>query len=96
MFIRPIVTVVMNNGGYLSMKRGIASLYPEGWAAKSGTFFGYAIEPSPRYAALAAAFGGDGETLVDPLEIEPALRRAFETEKSGKSYIVDVRLAPDA
>jgi acetolactate synthase-1/2/3 large subunit len=93
---RPIVTVVMNNGGYLSMKRGITSLYPEGWAAKSGMFFGYAIEPSPRYAALAAAFGGDGETVEDPAEIELALRRAFEAEKSGKSYIVDVRLAPDA
>ena len=96
MFIRPIVTVVMNNGGYLSMKRGITSLYPEGWAAKSGTFFGYAIEPSPRYAALAADFGGDGKMVEDTSEIEPALRREFETEKYGKSYIVDVRLAPDA
>jgi acetolactate synthase I/II/III large subunit len=93
---RPIVTVIMNNGGYLSMKRGITSLYPDGWAARSGTFFGYAIEPSPRYAALAAAFGGDGETVEDPAEIEPALRRAFETEKTGKSYIIDVRLATDA
>ena len=93
---RPIVTVVMNNGGYLSMKRGITSLYPDGWAARSGTFFGHAIEPSPRYAALAAAFGGEGETIEDPARIEPALRRAFEKERSGISYILDVRLAPDA
>jgi acetolactate synthase-1/2/3 large subunit len=92
----PTVTVVMNNGGYLSMKRGITSLYPEGHAAKSGIFFGYAIEPSPRYAALAAAFGGGGETVEDPAEIEPALRRAFEAEKSGQSYVIDVRLAPGA
>ena len=44
---RPIVTVVMNNGGYLSMKRGITSLYPKGSAAQSETYFGYAIEPNP-------------------------------------------------
>ena len=93
---RPIVTVVMNNGGYLSMKRGITDLYPDGWAAKSDTFFGHLIEPSPQYAALAVAFGGEGETVEDPTQIEPALRRAFEVERSGKSYILDVRLAPDA
>jgi acetolactate synthase-1/2/3 large subunit len=93
---RPIVTVVMNNGGYLSMKRGITGLYPDGWAARSKTFYGHAIAPSPQYAALAAAFGGAGETVEDPDRIEPALRRAFESERAGKSYILDMRLAPDA
>ena len=92
---RPIITVVMNNGGYLSMKRGITNLYPEGWAAKSKTFFGHAIEPSPQYAALAAVFGGEGETVEGPDQIEPALRRAFECESSGKLHILDLRLAPD-
>ena len=91
----PILTIVMNNGGYLSMKRGVTSLYPEGYAARSGTFFGYAIEPSPKYAALAAAFGGGGETVEESADIEPALRRGFEAEKSGQAYIIDVRLAPD-
>jgi acetolactate synthase-1/2/3 large subunit len=93
---RSIVTVIMNNGGYLSMKRGITNLYPDGWATKSETFFGHPIEPSPQYAAIAVAFGGEGETVEDPAQIEPALRRAFELERSGKSYILDVRLAPDA
>jgi thiamine pyrophosphate-dependent acetolactate synthase large subunit-like protein len=86
----------MNNGGYLSMKRGITSLYPDGWAAKSETFFGHPIEPSPQYAALAAVFGGEGETVEDPAQIEPALRRAFEKDRSGIPYILDMRLAPDA
>jgi acetolactate synthase I/II/III large subunit len=93
---RPIITIVMNNGGYLSMKRGITSLYPDGWSQKSKTFFGYAIEPSPDYARLASAFGGEGEMIDDPADIEPALHRAFAAEKSGKSFILDVRLAPDA
>jgi len=93
---RAFITVVMNNGGYLSMKRGITSLYPDGWAAKSETFFGHAIKPSPQYATLATAFGGEGETIEDPGQIEAALRRAFECDRSGKPYILDIRLAPDA
>ena len=93
---RPIVTIVMNNGGYLSMKRGITTLYPDGWAVKSNAFFGYAIEPSPNYAALASAFGGDGETVEDPADIGAALHRAFEAERRGQSYILDMRLASDA
>jgi acetolactate synthase I/II/III large subunit len=91
----PTTTIIMNNAGYLSMKRGITNLYPQGWAARSNTFFGAAITPNPRYAALAAAFDAHGETVEGPAEIAPALRRAFDAERSGQAALVDVRLAPD-
>jgi len=93
---QPMVTIVMNNAGYLSMKRGITALYPEGWAARTNNFPGWAISPNPRYAELAKAFDACGETIEDPADIEPALRRAFEAERSGRSTLIDVRLAPDA
>jgi acetolactate synthase-1/2/3 large subunit len=92
----PVVSVIMNNGGYLSMKRGITSLYPQGAAARSNTFFGAAIAPNPRYAQLAAAFDAYGETVEDPAQLEPALGRAFAAERSGRAALLDVRLAPDA
>jgi acetolactate synthase-1/2/3 large subunit len=92
----PTVTVIMNNAGYLSMKRGITALYPNGWAARTNSFFGWPIEPNPRYAAIAQAFDAHGETVEEPADIEPALRRAFEAERSGRSALIDVRLAPDA
>ncbi len=94
-YSRPIVTIVMNNGGYLSMKRGITSLYPDGWAASTETFLGHAISPSPQYAELARAFDGYGEMVESPTQVEPALRRAFEAERSCRSCIIDVRVAPD-
>ena len=93
---RPTVTIIMNNAGYLSMKRGIVSLYPDGFAARTNSFLGWPIEPNPQYALLAAAFDGYGETVDDPAQIEPALRRAFAAERAGRSAILDVRLAPDA
>jgi acetolactate synthase-1/2/3 large subunit len=91
----PIITVIMNNAGYLSMKLGITSLHRQGWAAKSNTFFGAAITPNPRYAEIAKAFDGYGETVEDPKEVEPALARAFAAERSGRSALLDIRLAPD-
>jgi acetolactate synthase-1/2/3 large subunit len=90
---QPIVTVVMNNGGYLSMQRGITALYPHGSAARSNRFFGYAINPSPDYAALAKVFDAHGERVEHPDQIAPALRRAFQAERQGRASILDVRLA---
>ena len=95
-YARPTLTIVMNNAGYLSMKRGITSLYPEGWSARTETYHGWAITPNPRYAALAAAFDGHGETVEDPDQVEGALRRAIAAVRAGRPAIVDVRLAPNA
>jgi thiamine pyrophosphate-dependent acetolactate synthase large subunit-like protein len=93
---RPTVTVIMNNAGYLSMKRGVTALYPHGFAARTNSFFGWPIQPNPKYAAIAQAFDAYGETVEDPADVEPALRRAFEAERSGRSALIDVHLSPDA
>jgi acetolactate synthase-1/2/3 large subunit len=90
----PMVTIIMNNGGYLSMKRGVTALYPHGFAAKTNSFFGWPIQPNPRYAAIAQAFDAYGETVEDPADIEPALRRAFEAERAGRTALIDLRLSP--
>ncbi len=74
----PTLTVLFNNQGYLSMKRGSQQLYPQGWSVKTNTFYGSAITPRPDYAAIARAFDGHGETVEDPEEIRPALQRALE------------------
>jgi len=92
----PTVTVIMNNGGYLSMKRGVTGLYPEGAAARDNRFLGASISPNPRYAHMAAVFDAYGETVEHPAEIEPALCRAFAAERSGQAALLDVRLAPEA
>jgi acetolactate synthase I/II/III large subunit len=92
-YARPTVTVIMNNAGYLSMKRGITALYPHGHAARTNAFFGWPINPNPRYAAIAQAFDAYGATVEDPTDIEPVLRDAFAAERAGRSALIDVRLA---
>jgi acetolactate synthase-1/2/3 large subunit len=88
----PTLTVLFNNQGYLSMKRGVQQLYPQGWAVKTNTFYGAAIAPRPDYAAIARAFDGYGETVEDPGKIRPALQRALEAVRGGKVALVDVVL----
>ena len=88
----PTLTVLFNNQGYLSMKRGVQQLYPQGWAVKTNTFYGAAITPRPDYAAIAHAFGGYGETVEEPGKIRPALQRALEAVRGGQAALVDVVL----
>jgi acetolactate synthase-1/2/3 large subunit len=89
----PVLIIVCNNGGYLSMKRGLPALYPEGWAIKTGTYYGSVIEPSPDYGVLARAFGALGDTVDDPATLRTALHGAFERVRTGQSVVLDVRLA---
>ena len=88
----PILIVVMNNGGYMGMKRAHDSLYPEGYAASGEAYFGVDITPAPDYARLAAAFDAYGEKLERPEDIESALRRGLAHAERGKAVVLDVIL----
>lgn len=90
----PVLTIVMNNESYASMKGGLEKLYPEGWAARTGVYYGAAIAPSPDYAGLAPLFGGHGETVRDPEAVEGAVRRAVAAVRAGQPAVLDLRLAP--
>jgi acetolactate synthase-1/2/3 large subunit len=89
----PTLTILFNNQSYLAMKLGTQQLYPQGWAAQTNMFYGAPITPHPDYAALAHAFNGHGELVEDPTQIRPALQRAIELVREGKSALVDVVLA---
>jgi len=88
-----ILMVVMNNGGYVAMKRAHDRLYPQGFAARGGAYFGVDIAPAPEYARLAEPFGAYGEKIEKPEEIEPALRRCLDQIEKGRAAILDVILS---
>ena len=87
-----LTMVLLDNGGYASMKRGVPAIYPDGWAVRTDTFFGAAIAPRPDYGALARAYGGHGETVDDPDGIRPALDRALDAAAGGRPALVHVIL----
>ena len=90
----PILIVLFNNHGYLSMKSGIPRYYPDGWATRTKTFVGTSIAPSPDYAAIARAFDGYGEKVEEPGEVRRALERGLKAIAGGQVALIDIRLEP--
>jgi thiamine pyrophosphate-dependent acetolactate synthase large subunit-like protein len=77
----PIAVVVVNDGGYGEIRREMLE--------RGQQPLGVDLR-SPDFAAAAAAFGADGETIDDPHALQPALARAFE--RDGPT-LIDVRVA---
>jgi acetolactate synthase-1/2/3 large subunit len=86
----PVFVIILNNGGYMAMKRGHQMLYPEGWAATHNKYLGVDITPMPDYVKLAEAFGAYGERIKQPAEIEPALNRGLEQMAQGRAALLEV------
>jgi acetolactate synthase-1/2/3 large subunit len=81
----PIITVILNNGIYGTIRMHQERHYP---GRVSGTDL-----VNPDFAALAHAYGGHGETVVETAGFAPAFERA---RASGKPSIIDVKLDPEA
>ena len=81
----PIITVVVNNGIYGTIRMHQEREYP-------GRVEGTDLK-NPDFAALARAYGGHGETVVKTDEFASAFERA---KASGKPSIIEVRLDPEA
>ncbi len=80
----PIV-VVVNNGQYGTIRMHQERTYP---GRVSGTQMA-----NPDFAALARAYGGHGETVLDTADFAPAFARA---RASGKPAVIELKVDPEA
>jgi acetolactate synthase-1/2/3 large subunit len=90
----PILTIVLNNGCYASMRSVHRKYYPDGCAVTKNIYFGVDLVPEPDYTKVGEAFHAYSERLEDPEEIEPAIERALRQIANGKSALLDVILDP--
>lgn len=90
----PVLVIICNNQGYVSQEWNLYKYFPSGYALRDNNPYGRVIEPTPDYAALAPAFGGYGECISQPAELEPAIRRALAAVQGGQLALLDVRLEP--
>ena len=90
----PILIVVCNNRGLVSQSWNIHKYYPHGAAVTSNKFLGPDITPTPAYAALAAAYGGHGETVADASQLDAAIGRCLAAMKDGRFAVLDVLCEP--
>jgi acetolactate synthase-1/2/3 large subunit len=90
----PILVVLFNNSGYLSLKRDVSNYYPQGAAAKAGRVIGTPIAPAVDYAKLAQAYGGYGEKITDASQVRAAIERGLQATARGQLALLDMNLAP--
>ena len=89
----PILTVLLDNGGWSAVKESTLRMYPLGEAKNTDQFasdLGYGTD----FAAIAEAAGAHGERLVDPAEVTISIKRCLAALDSGQSSLLHVRITP--
>jgi acetolactate synthase-1/2/3 large subunit len=89
----PLLVVIFNNKKYLSMKFNHTREYPDGVAARTGSFrYGVDLSGQPDAAAVATAAGAVGFTVSATSELTSQLSKAIETVRGGQTAVVNVFL----
>jgi acetolactate synthase-1/2/3 large subunit len=88
----PFLSVVMVNRSYSTGTQTLAGQYPDGVAATSGDYTGGLFDPAPDFAKLAEAANAYGETVREPEEVGPAIKRAMKQVRDGIPAVLAVML----
>jgi acetolactate synthase-1/2/3 large subunit len=89
----PFLCVIFNNEGYNAVRSNLRATFgKDNFGEKDPLFAGMDIVPSPDYALIAQACNCYGETVRTSAEAKPAIRRALEQVKGGRSAVLDVRI----
>ena len=86
----PVVVVVANNGGWIAIKDLQMSAYGLERATAVDFLDADGRVTSPHFADVARDFGAYGERITRVDEVEPALRRAFD---SGKPAVIEAMVS---
>lgn len=80
----PILVIVYNNQCYEAVKGATRAQHPDGWAARTDQFPLSELQPTAHFEKICEAFGGYGERVETPDQVEPALERALYAVKQEK------------
>jgi acetolactate synthase-1/2/3 large subunit len=89
----PILTVLLDNGGWSAVKESTLRMYPLG-EAKNTDQFASDLGYGTNFAAIAEAAGAHGERLADPAEVTASIKRCLAALDSGQSALLHVRITP--
>ena len=86
----PILTIVMNNGGYGAVDRATRAIYPQGRAATQGMSL-VSLAPVPRYEDVIKTCGGWGARVERFDELASVLEQAIhQVQAKGRQALVNV------
>jgi len=80
----PILVIVYNNQSYEAVNEATRIQHPDGWAVRTNRFPLSELQPTAHFEKICEAFGGYGERVETPDQVEPALQRALYAVKQEK------------
>jgi acetolactate synthase-1/2/3 large subunit len=89
----PILTVVLDNGGWQAVKEAVLRVYPDGQAARADRFQARLGGAERRFEQVAQAFGAHGECVTRPEQLEAALARCLAAVDGGRAAVLNVKVA---
>ena len=88
----PILTVVLDNGGWQAVKEAVLRVYPDGAAAAADAFQARLGGEQRNFAQVGAAFGAHAETVDNPDALRPAISRCLQALDTGRAAVLCVRV----
>jgi acetolactate synthase-1/2/3 large subunit len=92
----PILTIVLDNGGWQAVKSAVQRVYPKGIAAETDQFqsrLASGRQGERRdFSAVAKAFGAHGECVTEPDHLAAAIDRCLAALDDGKAAVLHVHV----
>ena len=92
----PILTVVLDNGGWQAVKSAVQRVYPKGIAAETDQFQSRLTSGRQGerrdFSDVAKAFGAHGECVTEPDELAAAIDRCLAALDDGKAAVLHVHV----
>jgi acetolactate synthase-1/2/3 large subunit len=94
----PVLTVVLDNGGWQAVKSAVQRVYPKGIAAETDQFQSRLMSgrqgETRDFSAVARAFGAYGERVSEPDDLANAIDRCLAALNDGKAAVLHVHITP--
>jgi acetolactate synthase-1/2/3 large subunit len=94
----PVLTVVLDNGGWQAVKSAVQRVYPKGIAAETNQFQSRLKSgrqgEARDFSAVGRAFGAYGECVTEPDNLAAALDRCLAALDDGKAAVLHVQITP--
>jgi len=88
----PILTIIVNNGMWGSVRKATLGQYPDGAASKSNRAPLTVFDPAPDYEKVCEASGGYGECVDNPADLPDAIARGLKmVREEGRQVVLNVR-----
>jgi acetolactate synthase I/II/III large subunit len=92
----PVLTVVVDNGGWQAVKSAVQRVYPKGVAAETDQFQSRLTSgrqgEQRDFSAIGRAFGAHGECVSEPDELAAAIDRCLAALYDGKAAVLHVHV----